>query len=543
MNFEEKLKSKSNNDIWQEYCGFLDLSMDEYMHIQYRLLNEQIDLLSKCGLGQRFLKGRHPENAEEFRQMIPLTTYEDYADILLMKQSDMLPAPPVVWLKTTWESGDKPEKWAPYCESMLDTYKRNIISALILSTSNKKGAFNVRSGFKVLYGLAPMPYATGLFPDLIDSEIKMKFLPPLKEARNMSFGKQSKVGFKMGMAQGMDMFFGMSSVIHRISQNFDLSSGGGMSLKSLFSISPVMLYRFLRAKYISKRDNRPIRPADLFHLKGFVCAGADTELFKSDLEKAWGRRPLEVNGGTEPSCVGTETWSKDGLVFFPDNAFYEFIPEQEMLKSLDDPDYQPRTYLMDELSANENYELVVTVLKGGSFVRYRPGDVYRCVRLKNPADGIDFPQFQYVDRVPTVIDIAGFTRITEKSVNQAIQLSRLPIEAWTAKKEFTEDYRPYMHLYVEMQHSNLVNSAISLRILQDQLGIYFRYLDQDYEDLKKILGIDPLKITLLKCGTFATYKKRFGSKIKAMNPESCEINDLLNCNLIDGKGDLLNEWI
>ena len=30
-----------------------------------------------------------------------------------------------------------------------------------------------------------------------------------------------------------------------------------------------------------------------------------------------------------------------------------------------------------------------------------------------------------------------------------------------------------------------------------------------------------------------------------MNPESCEINDLLTCHRIDsvGKGDLLNEWI
>ena len=67
MNFEEKLRSKSNSDIWQEYCGFLDLSMDEYMHIQYRLLNEQIELLSKCGLGQRFLKGNLPKK----RRRIP----------------------------------------------------------------------------------------------------------------------------------------------------------------------------------------------------------------------------------------------------------------------------------------------------------------------------------------------------------------------------------------------------------------------------------------------------------------------------------------
>jgi hypothetical protein len=98
---------------------------------------------------------------------------------------------------------------------------------------------------------------------------------------------------------------------------------------------------------------------------------------------------------------------------------------------------------------------------------------------------------------------------------------------------------------VELQRSNLINSAISIRLLQDQLGIYFRYLDQDYEDLKKILGIDPLKITLLKCGTFEMYEQKFGTKIRTMNPEGCEINDLLNCHLLDsfGKGGLLNEWI
>ena len=86
---------------------------------------------------------------------------------------------------------------------------------------------------------------------------------------------------------------------------------------------------------------------------------------------------------------------------------------------------------------------------------------------------------------------------------------------------------------MELQRSNLINSAVSIRILQDQLGIYFRYLDQDYEDLKKILGVDPLKITLLKCGTFAAYQYKFGGTIRKMNPESCDLNDLLACHQYD----------
>ena len=94
MSLKEKLKKHQYNEIWQQYCGFLDLSMEGYMKIQRRLMEEQIQLWSNCGLGQSILKGKHPKNLEEFRKMVPLTEYEDYADILLTKQPDMLPGNP-----------------------------------------------------------------------------------------------------------------------------------------------------------------------------------------------------------------------------------------------------------------------------------------------------------------------------------------------------------------------------------------------------------------------------------------------------------------
>ena len=51
MNLKEKIKKQQYNEIWQQYCGFLDLSMDGYMKIQRRLMEEQIRLWSNCGLG------------------------------------------------------------------------------------------------------------------------------------------------------------------------------------------------------------------------------------------------------------------------------------------------------------------------------------------------------------------------------------------------------------------------------------------------------------------------------------------------------------
>ena len=546
MRFQEKLHQYSKEELWEEYCGFLTLTSEEFMNIQKRLLMEQIELWSASELGQSILKGKYPRTLEEFREMVPLTTYEDYAPVLLAKQRKSLPADPVLWVQTTWEGGVHPIKTAPYTKGMLDTFKHNVISCLILTTSRAKGEFDISVTDHMLYALAPLPFVTGLLPLLLEDEIDFEFLPSAKEAVSMGFKERNSLGFKLGMKKGIEYLFGLGSVLYYVSQSLTSMQSEKKGLRErLFGKPLKMIIRYLIAKKKCKKENREILPKDLFHLKGFMFAGTDNRCYKADLEKMWGVPPMELFAGTEPTCIGCETWNREGVYFFPDACFYEFIPEDELDKNMADPSYQPKTILWDQVVPGGIYEIVLTVLKGGAFARYRVGDVFRCTGIGSQLDGNNIPRFQYIDRVPSVIDIAGFTRITEKSINQAIQLSRLPIAAWTAKKEFTENHRPYLHIYVELERSNLINSAISIRILQDQLGIYFRYLDQDYEDLKKILGIDPLKITLLKCGTFELYEHKFGQKIRTMNPEGGEINDLLNCHRVDsyGKGDLLNEWI
>ena len=546
MRFQEKLHEYSKEEIWEEYCGFLTLSKEGFMDIQKRLLMEQIELWSSCGLGQSILKGKHPRTIEEFREMVPLTTYEDYAPTLLSKQTGDLPGEPVLWVQTTWEGGVHPIKVAPYTKGMLDTFKHNVMSCLILATSRKKGDFDISVTDHMLYALAPLPYVTGLLPLLFKDEIDIEFLPSVRDAVNMSFKERNVQGFKLGMKKGIEYFFGLGSVLYYVSQSItSMPLGRKKSLKDrLSSISPKMMARYMVAKKKCRKENRELLPKDLFQLKGFMCAGTDNRCYKEDLERMWGIPPMEIFAGTESTCIGCETWSREGVYFLPDACFYEFIPENELDKNLADPEYQPRTILWDEVVPGGVYEIVLTVLKGGAFARYRIGDMVRCTGIGSQLENNQIPRFQYIDRVPQVIDIAGFTRITENSINQAIELSSLPIAAWTAKKEFTDNNRPYLHLYVELERDNLAGSAVSIRILQDQLGIYFRYLDQDYEDLKKILGVDPLKITLLKCGTFETYRRRFGTPIRSMNPGSREISDLLGCHQGGvGKEVFRNEWV
>ena len=526
MTFKQELKKLNSSQIWQKYCGFLDISLEQYMQIQFRLLQEQLELYAGCELGSRIMGKVPSSTVTEFRKTVPLTTYDDYADILLLKQEELLPAPPVVWLETTWESGSRPAKVAPYTEQMLSVYKNNLLASLILASAKERGVFNVNSKQRVLYGLAPLPYATGLLPLTMSTEMDLQFFPPIKDALKMSFTEQNRVGFRQSMQKGVDLFFGMSSIIYAITKNFNIKTAGGEKRKPMI-MHPLMLFRVLLAKYRSYRDGTPIYPKDIFRLNGLICVGNDSALFKDELERAWGCRPLEIAGGTEPTCLATETWKKDGLVFFPDACFYEFIPEGEMLRSLNDPSYTPRTFLMDELVANENYELVITVLKGGAFMRYRVGDVYRCLRLKSEQDAIALPQFEFVDRIPTVIDIAGFTRITQRAIEKVIRISRLPIADWCARKQYDDEKRSFMHMYVEIEEEDESRSAINQQLIREHMGIYFKHYDHDYNDLKRFLGVEPLQITLLKRGTLNEFSHRFGRRLSKINPPQEDIINLL----------------
>jgi len=525
MNLDQLLKDRQYERIWHEYCGFLDFSMAEYMDIQNRLMLEQIEMYSGCELGRRIMKGGKPSSVDEFRQMVPLTRYEDYADLLLPRIESVLPSKPLLWIETTWEGAKNPIKVAPYTESMIKCHKSSFITCLLLATSNQKGQFSLSGGENFLYGMAPLPYLTGLAPLILEDEISVNWLPPEKDAISMSFSERNKLGFKMGMQQGVDLFFGLSSVIAKIGDQFTSSGGTGGRINPLNN-SLKMNYRMLKAWKNSREENTPIRPKDIWTLKGLICAGTDSANFKSKIEKDWGIRPLEIFGGTETTCIATETWSKNGLVFFPEVCFYEFIPWPELEKNLADPRYVPRTYLMDELQEGTNYELVISNFKGGAFARYRVGDIFKCISLHNEQDGLNIPQFAFVDREPGLIDIAGFTRISEATINEALTLSKLDINDWCALKEFDDNNRAFMHLYVEVSPEGF-QYGLTRDIIAEHLAIYFRYIDGDYKDLKSLLGIEPLQVTIIPTGTIDRYIEVFGKRPRQMNPSHFEMLELM----------------
>ena len=197
----------------------------------------------------------------------------------------------------------------------------------------------------------------------------------------------------------------------------------------------------------SKLAGRPMLPRDLWSIKGIMCGGLDSWVYRDKIKELWGRYPLDVYASTEGGIMATQTWDYDGMTFIPNLNFLEFIPEEEQFKWQLDHSYQLKTLLLDEVKAGENYEIVITNFHGGAMVRYRMGDMVKITSLRNEKLGIEIPQMVFERRADGLIDFV-FIRLTEKTIWQAIERTGIAYEDWIAYKEPGE---PVLRLFIELK--------------------------------------------------------------------------------------------
>jgi len=494
----ELLKQGKHEEVWQRCCGFIDLSLEDFMKIQKRLLLEQLELLKKCELGRYIMNGADPYTVEEFRERVPITTYADYTTYLLKQREDVLPEKPILWQHTSGRSGEYPFKWIPVTSRQYDEMGPALYSSIIFSCCKQRGDIALRQHDKYLYALAPLPYLSGVGGRRVAEEHLLDFLPPLDEADKMEFADRIQQGFKLALFEGMDIFGGLASILVAIGERF--SQGNGTTNIKPFLRRPRALLRLIKGFMKSKLARRPMLPKDVWSLKGVVGGGTDTTVFRDKIKEMWGRYPLNIYAFTEALVVAVQTWDYQGMIFLPNLNFLEFIPEEDSLKSREDPSYQPKTLLLDEVKAGENYELVITNFHGGPLVRYKNGDMIRITSLRNGQLNINLPQMEFHSRVDDLIDIAGFTRLTERIIWQAIERSRVACKEWTVRKEVKEIQK--LHLYLELKENGYrQEEGIKLDIHQQ-----LKELDSDYANLESFLGVIPLEVTLLPDNAFQAYR-------------------------------------
>jgi hypothetical protein len=500
------LREGKKDELWQMCCGFIDLSLEQFMAIQKRLLLEQIELLKNSELGRKVMRGAMPETVEEFREQVPLTTYADYLPELVEKREDVLPAKAARWIRTSGHTGKYDVKWVPMAEDFLVEFQKVAVGVALFGLCNGRGETSqVKEHLKMLYMVGPPEYVSGFCIELAQQALNYDLLPSNAE-EIISFQEKIQAGFKEALYRGLDGFGGISSVLVAVGEQLKQQSRR-ISIRSLLS-HPNALFRVTKALVKSKLARRPLLPKDLWSVKVIVGGGADCTIFGKRVEELWGRRPMEAYGSTEGGFCAAQTWDYEGMVFFPSLNFFEFIPEGEWFKWQLDHSYQPKTVLLDEVKAGENYEIVITNFHGGIMTRYRIGDMIKITSLRNEKLNIDIPQMAFHSRADDLIDISGFGRLTEKIIWEAIENAGIPYTDWTARKETIGD-RAVLHIYVELKDAYIAREEGVAAAVHDQL----EKLDSEYHwkvynlwgDTASVLGLKPVEVTFLRQGAFSSY--------------------------------------
>ncbi len=501
----ELLQQGRNEELWQMCCGFLSLNLEQFMAIQKRLLLEQIQLLNRCTLGRKIMRGANPQTVEDFRERVPLTTYSDYCPELLEKREAPLPAEPAFWVHTSGKSGEYPFKWIPITRAFARELSTVMYGTGIFSSCRGWGdTSGVNDYPKIAYMVAPRPYMSGAMASMLEIQTPSHYLPPLEKAEELTFEDRVKFGFQQALSQGLDYFFGLSLVLVAVGNKFSQPSDK-VNIRPLLS-QPKALLRLLKGMSRSKLARRHMLPKDLWSVKGIISSGLDSWVYRDKIKELWGKYPLDLYAGTEGGIIATQTWDHEGMTFIPSLNFLEFIPEKEYFKWQLEPDYQPRTVLLDEVKAGENYEIVITNFHGGTLVRFRVGDMIKITSLENEKLGIATPQMAFHSRVDGLLDFF-IVRLTEKTIWQAIENTGIAYEDWTAYKE---PEKSVLRVLIELKDGSEPSEA------EVASAIYKQIMESESDEHKMSLTFDDwsgevdfsVEVTLLPRGAFASYTAR-----------------------------------
>ncbi len=510
------VKSEADR-VWLKYCGFLDLDLPQFMSIQESLLLQQLEKAAGCPLGKRLIGNRIPASVEDYRHIVPLTTYEDYLPELGHDDGSSLPEEPHIWASTSGAAGGC--RRVPYT---LEAYHRsldNLMSAFILACSQQRGRSTLVEGDRVLYNVAPAPYLSGILANGAAQQFHLRPVMTPDMHDGIDFREKITRGFEMSLRTGVDIMVAMTSVLVKTGNEFNQMSRKSNLSKHL--MHPGELWRVSQAYLRSKLENRSVLPKDLWPVKALIGWGIDTSVYRDLVYKYWGAYPYEFHACTEAGIIAVQSWTRRGMTFIPNSNFYEFIPEAEWLKSREDIFYEPRTVLLPDVNPGERYELVITSFYGMPFIRYRLGHLVRITALEDKEAEIQLPQMVFEARADDLIDIAGFTRVSEKTVIQAIANSGISYEDWIIRKEI-RDGKPTLHLYIELYGGN---GKVDLAT------VFHRELmktDPGYHDLAVMMEVSPLEVTVLRPGTFKDYyreKQENGSELAQRRPPRMNATD------------------
>ncbi len=500
----------TSDELWQRYCGFLDLSVGEFMEIQNELLMDQIERVWQSSLGRKIMGNSKPLSVQDFQRAVPITTYEDYEPELSERREETLAEKPVLWCHSSGRGGTF--KWIPWTLEFIEKSTINFIGSLILATARKKGEVNIRPGVRLLGTFPPPPYASGSIVQALEERFSCRRIPPSDAVKDLEFQEKVRKGFEIALNEGVDIALSISSVLVRMGE--EMADAARARKRSLPTLKYRAILRILRGILRSRRERRTMLPKDLWSPKGIIAGGLDTQIYKKDIAHYWGMEPLDFYVSAELLFLAMQGWNKKAMTFAPNAAFLEFVPLAEVPEKRYERKSPPKTLLLSELEEGKMYEVRATQLYGMPLLRYRMKDVIKVVASRDDETGTSLPQFVIQRKVGETIDLAGLASLDEKTLWQAISQTGVKYADWTACKEY-DGNKSFVRVLIELKeerNASDLEAAIHSALLS---------VDVDYRDIREYLSLQPIRVTKLLPGTFARYmeeRRAEGADLAMLKP-------------------------
>lgn len=192
--------------------------------------------------------------------------------------------------------------------------------------------------------------------------------------------------------------------------------------------------------------------------------------------------------GVNPYC------NKIEYIIVPDSCFYEFIKLSDIDK------HDPKTYFINELKLNEDYEIVLTTVNG--LYRYRLGDVVRVVGFYN-----NTPKITFLFRKNMLLNMVS-EKTTESHVNTAlmkvIKEFNMKLTDYTTYADNSVTPGRYV-FYLEIEN---YSCSEGINFFESRLDSELMKCNPAYARFRNRNRLQKLKVRFVKKGTFKKYRNK-----------------------------------
>lgn len=392
------------------------------------------------------------KDVEEYRKMVPLTTYDDYDSYIERMtengEENLLTAYPVVYYASTSGTSGSPKK-IPVSDRGLDVFRKyasSVMLSVISEFYNNTKYEDAPTGFRMMmvsFSRNPLPCGVdfGSISAACMTDKSIELLPYIASTpREVMFCRENAdlkyLHARYGLAQRDIVYFTGAYIPALLDMSNYICENWEMLVEDIRKgeiNKSVQMPDDLRKTLEASLKPNPERADELE--KEFK-KGLGKNILKriwpklSAVSAIWAGNFSSYARKIQDSFTGrsipfyTMSYASSEGIFavarhpfdqcycmIPGSCFFEFIPMDG--KAAETEEDNPRTLLMDELEEGKEYELVITNQSG--FYRYRMGDVIKVIGFYN-----ETPMIVFKYRKKNIVSIAG-EKFTEDHLLSAVR--------------------------------------------------------------------------------------------------------------------------